>query len=224
MKGMLVGRKRVAVQSDQRRALSWNTQAGLVVVAAALTCSACAPNPAASRTPSSQRGEPSSTLSPSAAAGSGPLLTGTVTISGTYEVTGIYSTRPQLAIGSALTTLDANETCADYADGFAQHPTSFAIPLVQTAGERTVYLQAMVADGYHGPGTYTNLSTPTLTGTVQIGVGSLDQGGFVDVFDSGTQSRSTLTVRPDGSGTLGFSGWSAGDNSVNGTLTWMCRS
>jgi hypothetical protein len=195
-----------------------------MVVLTAIACAACAPNPGTSRTPSLTPIEPSATPSPSAEAGSGPLLTGTVTISGTYAVTGTFSTHPQLAFGGALTTPAANETCATYADGFAQHPASFAVPLVHTAGERTVYLTAAVASGYHGPGTYTNRSTPMLTGTVQIGIGGIEQGGFVDVFDSDLQSTSTLTVRSDGSGSLDFSGWSAGDNSVNGTLSWMCHS
>ena len=149
---------------------------------------------------------------------------GTVTISGTYAVSGTFTSHPQLAIGSSLTTPAANDTCAAYADGFAQHPASFAVPLVQTAGDKTVYLQALLLSGYHGPGTYTNRSTPSLTGTVQVGIGGLEQGGFVDVFDSDSQSTSSLTVKPDGSGTLDFSGWSSGDNTVDGTLQWTCHS
>lgn len=222
---MITGRpKGVTVRADQKRALPCSAHVGLVVALTALACAACAPSPTASPAPSSQPSEPSSRPSPSTATGSGPLLTGTVTISGTYAVTGTFSTHPQLAIGSGLATLGANETCAAYAAGFAQHPTSFAVPLVQTAGEKTVYLEASMTSGYHGPGTYTNRSTPALSGTVQIGIGGLEQGGFVDVFDSVAQSTSTLAVMPDGSGTFDFAGWSAGDNSVNGTLSWTCHS
>jgi len=210
------------VRADQG-VLGWNTQLWLTIVVTAFTCAACAPNPGASPTPSLPSIEPSSTPSPSSQTSNGPLLTGTITISGTYAVAGTFTSHPQLAAGSSLTTPAANATCAGYADGFAQHPASFAVPMVQTTGERTVYLEASIASGYHGPGTYTNRSIPSLSGTVQVGIGGLEQGGFVDVFNSDAQSTSTLTVRPDGSGTLDFSGWSAGDTTVDGTVSWMCH-
>lgn len=212
------------MRTDERPALPRNLQVGLTVVCVALTSAGCAANPGASRAPSTPSIQPSSAPSPSAQESGGPVWAGTISISGQYSITGSFSTRAELVNGGSITTPPASETCAEYADGLAQHLTSFAAPVVQTAGERTIYLEATIASGYHGPGSYTNRLTPTLSGSVQVAIGDLAQGGFVDVFRSDMQATTTLTVRSDGSGTLDFSGWSSGDSSLSGTLTWMCRS
>jgi len=198
-----------------------STEVGLIV-SAVLACAACAPNSTVHRTTSTPAIHPSPSPQPTTPVGTGPLLKGTVSVSGSYAVTSTFITRAELIAGSSLVSPPSSATCANYANGFAQNPMSFAAPELQTTGDTTAYLTATVASGYHGPGTYSSASTPTLSGSVAVAVGDVAQGGFVDTFRSGTRSTTSLIVRPDGSGKLEFSGWGTGDSDEDGTVTWTC--
>jgi hypothetical protein len=74
-----------------------------------------------------------------------------------------------------------------------------------------VYVKATVANGYHGPGTYSIETTPPLEGTLAYGVGfGTGQNGAYTIFRSNiqrTHTATTLTVQPDGSGSLVISNW-----------------
>jgi len=198
--------------------LGVSPQLGLIALVA-LVCAACAASSPETNKPSASQALSSPAASPSPSQSAGPLLTGTITVSGPYSVTAPFSSHAEVLVGASLTPPLASQTCTDYADGFAQSPTSFAAPEVQTAGQTGLYLQATIANGYHGPGTYTSRSTPALGGTVAVQRGDPNLSGFVDTFRSGSQSTTTLTVKRDGSGTLDFSSWGDG---LSGTVSWTC--
>jgi hypothetical protein len=201
-------------------AISRNAQAGLIVVSTALACAACSANPAAHDSPSQR---------------SGPLLTGTISVSGGATLTATFSARAEVLSGGSLTSVSASDTCANYADGLTQNPTSFSAPELQTAGGSNVYMKATIASDYHGPGTYSSETTPLFDGTLVYGIGfATGQNGAATVFRSsihGIHGATTLTVRPDGSGSLEFSDWQSdevrGDTgpaaTVDGTVTWTCH-
>jgi hypothetical protein len=140
-------------------------------------------------------------------------------VNGAYRATGSFSTHPEVLVGGSLTTPTSNDTCVNYANGFAQNPTSFAAPELKTSGDTTLYLRITIASGYHGPGTYTGQSTPALSGTLVVGVGDVNGAGYTDTFRSGFASATTLSVTSEGSGTLQFAGWGIGGTDVSGHVT-----
>jgi hypothetical protein len=81
----------------------------------------------------------------------------------------------------------------------------------------------VIASGYRGPGTYTVVpDSPYYTSVRYRGAGG---------DSSASKAAFTLTVRPDGSGSVSFSGpgsyWPAGtngpvDTTISGLLTWTC--
>jgi hypothetical protein len=187
--------------------------------AVALSCAACATTAVTTPAPSAGGGSGTAT-------NAAPLLTGTASINGAYEATGTFSAHPEVLVGSQLQPPSAHDTCADYAQGFAQNPTSFAVLALQTNGTpNTLYLTTTIASGYHGPGTYTSQSTPMLRGQVAVGVGALGDlngAGYIDTFRSGFPGTTTLTVEADGSGTLAFSSWGSDGTILSGSVSWLC--
>jgi hypothetical protein len=151
---------------------------------------------------------------------------GSAEIDGAYEATGTFSTHPEVLVGSLPQAPPAHDTCADYANGFAQHPTSFVPPAVKTSGTTTLYLTTTLASGYHGPGTYTSTTSPMLSGQAAVGVGDvgdLNGAGYIDTFRSGFPGTTTLTVHADGSGTLEFSSWGSDATIISGMVQWVCQ-
>jgi hypothetical protein len=128
--------------------------------------------------------------------------------------------------GSSTTT--APSTCAEYAKGVAagsqREGLSFLAPVVQTTGSPAVYLRVAISFGYFGPGTYTSGATPGVAGTASVA-----DDDFA-LYHSTNASMMTVTVRPDGSGTLSFSRWRADEvrggiiaGHLGGTVSWVCR-
>jgi hypothetical protein len=202
--------------ADLRRSAAMGT----IGLWSALFCAACATAPVSSGVASPSPTPPSVTGAP---AGTAPSLTGFASIDGAYRASGSFSIRPEVLVGDAPTTPSSHDTCANYAGGFPQNPTSFTAPELQTSGNTTLYLRATIAIGYHGPGTYTVASTSVLRGTLTVGIGDLAGAGYIDTFRSGFAGTTTLTVKTDGSGMLAFTNWSNGDVAISGNVTWTCR-
>ncbi|HEY6470995.1 MAG TPA: hypothetical protein VI434_14640 [Candidatus Dormibacteraeota bacterium] len=197
-----------------------NTCARWVGLATALLCAGCATTPSIKGTAPPPSGGGSGT------GATAPRLIGSAAIDGAYKAAGTFSTRPEVLVGSLPAAPSAHDTCTDYANGFAQHPTSFVPPAVKTSGTPTLYLTTTLASGYHGPGTYTSATSPMLRGQVAVGVGDvgdLNGAGFIDTFRSGYPGTTTLTVHDDGSGMLQFSGWGSDATIISGTVQWVCH-
>jgi len=184
----------------------------------ALTCAGCTTNPSGSpATPQTTGGGPGT------ATDAVPRLTGTAEIDGAYRATGTFSTHPEVLVGNQSQAPTAHDTCVDYAQGFAQNPTSFVAPELQTTGATTLYVTATLASGYHGPGTYSSVTSPMLRGQVAVGIGDLNGAGYIDTFRSGFPGATTLTVHADGSGALEFSSWGSDATVISGSVLWACR-
>ncbi len=140
--------------------------AQLTALAILLVGAGCATNPSNSQPTSGRGGDRSGS-------GGAPRLIGTASIKGAYQARGGFTAHPEVLMGGNLREPAAHDSCAAYAAGFAENPSSFAAPELQTTGSTTIYLVATIASGYHGPGTYTNRSTPKLTGRVAVGVGDV---------------------------------------------------
>jgi hypothetical protein len=204
------------------------------VLVAAFACTACEPSTGSvSRATASPA--PSTSSSPSPAI-SGPVLSGTVSISGAATIpTTTFEVGAQLDAGQTEIAPPAGATCADYARGFAGMPMSvphsFVAPALQTTGQHNIYVGVMMTGGYTGPGTYMAPAVRTLTGAAVEGIGA-DASAVYTVFHSGDAGSMTLTVNPDGSGSLHFEHWDRdevrqvpGQSQVNvsGVITWVCR-
>jgi hypothetical protein len=154
-------------------------------------------------------------------------LSGTVTVAGGYAVHGAFTTAPAVLRGALPTTAPAGYTCTDYAVG-ARDPASgantFVTPQMQTAGANSVFVQVILASGYHGPSTYDSTTTPALTGAAAITIppASAPQ---IDAFRSVFYGSVTLTVRPDGSGSVTITNWGSpgSDSRISGSASWSCR-
>lgn len=94
----------------------------------------------------------------------------------------------------------------------------------------SLYFSATVA-GYHGPGEYAGAGSGALTGTISVGVGAGGaQQPTYSIFRSVIGGSSSMTVRPDGSGTFTFSEWGSDEvrgvtgsaASISGTVSWTC--
>jgi hypothetical protein len=169
---------------------------------------------------------PSSSSTPSLS-GTGPLLTGTITVIGAYPETDTFTTRAEVETGGAAAAAPVGFTCADYARGI-QDPqrngaTTFVTPKVHTtgstAGAYPVDLAAAIDAGYAGPGTYRSSTLHSLTGSMLV-----NAGDFVDLFRS-DPGMTTLAVNPNGAGTLSFTNWfsSGSDSRMSGTVAWTCH-
>lgn len=197
-----------------RRALGFS-------VAMAIMCAGCAASPSVNVAvpPTSGGGAGTGTNAP-------PRLIGSAEIDGAYRATGTFTTHPEVLVGSLPQAPTAHDTCADYASGFAQNPTSFVVPALKTSGTTTLYLTTTLASGYHGPGTYSSATSPMLSGRMAVGigdVGDLNGAGYIDTFRSGFPGTTTLTVHADGSGTLEFSSWGSDATIISGTVQWVCQ-
>lgn len=169
---------------------------------------------------------PSSSPPPSPS-GTGPLLTGTITVIHAYAETDTFTTRAEIETGGATTAAPAGFTCADYARGIRDPRRSGAItfvtPVVETdgstAGAFPVHFATGIDAGYAGPGTYESSTLHSLTGSLVVNVGQ-----FIDFFRS-DPGMTTLTVNPNGSGTLSYTNWfSNGSQShISGTVAWTCH-
>ena len=192
------------------------------VLSMALVCTACTASPS----PNATTGSPNRTSSAPGVAtseGARPRLSGTVIVNGAYQARASFNAQPEVTLGDSLAVPKTGDTCADYASGFTQNPTSFAVPELQTTVGTTVYVRIAMAHGYRGSGTYTSCSTPMLIGVVALGVGDLAGAGYIDTFRSGYPGTTTLTVRADGSGTVVFSGWDSGGADISGSISWICE-
>lgn len=199
-----------------------------LVLALASVVTACGPSTLASP---SLSGSASATPSRSAApspSGTGPLLTGTITVTGAYAETDTFTTRARVETGGAAAAPPAGFTCADYARGLldprGNGATTFVTPVVDTAGSTAgafpVHFAAAIDAGYAGPGTYRSSTLHSLTGSMVVNVGQ-----FIDFFRSDPgPGLTTLAVDPNGGGTLLFTNWfSSGSQSVmSGTVAWTC--
>jgi hypothetical protein len=140
-----------------------------------------------------------------------------------------YSTPAQVVSDGSATAAPSVLTCASWASGAGG---AFAVPQFDvTSGDHSIYFDALLTSGYHGPGTYTSATDPALAGTVVVGVGiAPGQQGAFSIFRSRIHGASALTVHPDGSGTFQISEWGSdevrGDTgsagAVSGTVTWTC--
>jgi len=154
-------------------------------------------------------------------------LNGTVAVAGGYAVHGAFSTAPSVLLGALSTAAPAIYTCADYAHGF-RDPTSgastFVSPQMQTAGASSVYVQVILASGYRGPSTYDSTTAPALTGIASITIPPAS-APVIDTFGSSFFGSVTLTVRPDGSGSVTITNWGSpgSDSRISGTASWSCR-
>ena len=191
----------------------------LAVLAAVVT--ACAPAATTSPTPT-----PAATATPSAVP-AGPQLTGTVSVNGQFGLSSAFSVAAMVGSGTSQTPEPATSTCADYARGFATSGgTGFDVPAAESHGTPSVFVGAAIDSGYRGPGTYANPGTFEGAATVAV---QTAQGSSFYVFHAKSGSTSTITVGPDGSGSLVFAAWqddeSRGGNQtgiISGTITWRC--
>jgi len=193
------------------------TRSWWIGVVLSLVCAGCAAGPAVTVTNAPSGGGAGDGTAAS------PRLIGSAKIDGAYKASGTFSTHPEVLVGSLPQAPTAPDTCSDYAKGFAQNPTSFVVPEFKTSGATTLYLTTSLPTGYHGPGVYTSATSPMLGGRVAVGVGDLNGAGFIDTFRSGFPGNTALTVHPDGSGTLEFSGWGSDSTVISGTVQWTCQ-
>jgi hypothetical protein len=164
------------------------------------------------------------TLSPS---GSGPILTGTITVIGAYAETDTFTTSAEVETGGSAAAAPPGFTCADYARGILDPrrngAITFVTPVVQTAGSTAgafpVRFAAAIDAGYAGPSTYVSSTVHSLTGSMIVNVGQ-----FIDFFRS-DPGMTTLTVKPNGAGSLSYTNWfSNGSQSrMSGTVAWTCH-
>jgi hypothetical protein len=154
-------------------------------------------------------------------------LNGTVRVAGGYTVHGDFSTAPAVLRGALPAAAPAGYTCADYAHGeldSASGASTFVSPQMQTAGASSVFVQVTLASGYRGPSTYDSTTTPALTGTAAITIPPAS-APVIDDFHSRFYGSVTLTVRPDGSGSVTITNWGSpgSDSRISGSASWSCR-
>jgi hypothetical protein len=154
-------------------------------------------------------------------------LNGSVSVAGGYAVHGDFSTAPAVLRGALPTAAPAGYTCTDYAHGerdSVSGASAFVSPQMQTAGASSVFVQVILASGYGGPSTYDSTITPALTGTAAITIPPASAPQFDD-FHSRFYGSVTLTVRPDGSGSVTITNWGSpgSDSRISGSARWSCR-
>jgi hypothetical protein len=155
-------------------------------------------------------------------------LSGSIATWGDNRISGPFSGRAEMLAGPLPTGATAPSTCADYARGLGNAGT-FVSPEIHTAGNPNVYFRASISLGYAGPGTYTSQTTPALSGSAAVSQESA-QGPVVQVYNTKHGGSTTLTVRPDGSGTLTFTDWGTTEvrqghiaGHLWGSIEWTCR-
>lgn len=104
--------------------------------------------------------------------------------------------------------------------------------MIQTSGFHSIYVQVIMRTGYTGPGTYDSGRIPSMSGNAIEGIGTGSSAVYT-VFNAKDSGAMTLTVKPDGSGSLQIEHWDsdevrqvAGSSQVNisGVVTWACNS
>ena len=192
----------------------------LLCAVSSAVVSACAATPGA---PASPRSTPGSSGS---AAPRGPVLTGTVRTSEGVTLDTSFHAGVDSAVSGAVLTSPPASSCATYAASPSGvfFPPEFGV----VAADHSLYFSATAA-GYHGPGDYSSAGNGALTGTISVGVGGAQQTAY-SIFRSAIGGSSSMTVRPDGSGTFTFSGWGSDEvrgntgsaASISGTVSWSC--
>ena len=156
------------------------------------------------------------------------MLAGTVRTSEDVTLDTSFHAGVDAAVSGALLTSPAAPSCAAYAASSSGifFPPEFDV----VVADHSLYFSATAA-GYHGPGDYTSAGNGALTGTISVGVGvGGAQQATYSIFRSAIGGSSSMTVRPDGSGTFSFSEWGSdevrGDTgsaaSISGTVSWTC--
>jgi len=153
----------------------------------------------------------------STASGTGPphstfaVFSAHVVLKGEMKVTGTFT--------DAVTS--RHETCGEYADGKVPATTLFVVPTPNdtnnVSGHSVMYTAGVpitnTDSGYHGPGMYTGASA-------LVSVLLIDNASYLP----GNDAAATITVGPDGSGSLSFSGLIDVDTyaAEAGVVTWTC--
>jgi hypothetical protein len=212
----------------------------LTAAAVAVICTSCisASAPAQSTRPAS----PTATApipSPSPSSGpSGPRLTGTISVTGGVQLTSTFSTPAAQEVAGTQTPAPVGSTCAEYAMGFDRPSQdgggkSFDAPEVHSAkvNHQSIYVSVSIGKGYTGPGTYDSRRNSSLQGYAGQDVEN-PTGVATTPFDSRIHGLTTLTVNPDGSGSMNLVDWGstevhgavgAGGVSINASITWVCQ-
>lgn len=156
------------------------------------------------------------------------MLAGTVQTSEDVTLDASFHAGVDSSASGAVLTSPPAPSCAAYAasPGGVFFPPEFDV----IAANHSLYFSATAA-GYHGPGDYASAGNGALTGTISVGVGVRGaQQPAYSIFRSMIGGSSSMTVRPDGSGTFIFSEWGSdevrGDTgsaaSISGTVSWTC--
>jgi hypothetical protein len=134
-----------------------------------------------------------------------------VVLKGEMKVTGTFT--------DSLTA--RHETCDAYAEGKVPATTLFVVPTPHDTsnvnGHSVMYTAGIpitsTDTGYHGPGTYTGVAA-------LVSVLIIDNASYLP----GNDAAATITVGPDGSGSLSFSGLLDVDTNAaeSGVVTWAC--
>jgi len=158
----------------------------------------------------------------------GPMLVGTIQVGGDFTITGTFASQAEVEVGVLPTAAPTSSTCAEYAAGSVSAAT-FVAPEIHTRSEPQLYFRASMNHGYTGPGTYNGGGSPGLTGVAAVTVAS-SVGGAVTIYNSKNRGITTLTVRPDGSGTITFSHWGSDETRAGiiagylyGSVSWTCQ-
>ncbi len=146
-----------------------------------------------------------------------------ITFHGTLRISGAVTVDESFTDDAAVH--DGVSSCAAAASGGdnASQPHQWQVPSPPQGDDVTINVSPG-ADDYNGPGTYPD---PLLIG----GDGVIDVNGTAYELNAGV-AQETLTVKPDGSGTLTFSNvptatmsnavplnWTGG---ISGSVTWTC--
>lgn len=194
----------------------------LLCVVSSAVVSACAATP---RVPASPRSTPGSSHS---TAPRGPLLAGTVHTSEDVTLDTSFHAGVDSAVSGAVLTSPPAPSCAAYA---ASPSDVFFPPEFDVVAENHSLSFSATAAGYRGPGDYSSADNGALTGTISVGVGvGGAQQTTYSIFRSSIGGSSSMTVRPDGSGTFTFSEWGSDEvrgntgsaASISGTVDWTC--
>ena len=194
----------------------------LVVAFSFAVLSACAAAPVA---PAASRSTPASSHT---GAPRGPVLDGTVQTSEDVTLDTSFRAGVDTAVSGALLASPPASTCSAYAasPGGVFFPPEFDV----VAADHSFYFSATAA-AYAGPGEYRSAGNGSLTGTISlgVGVGGAQQTTYT-IFRSAIGGSSSMTVRPDGSGTFMFTDWGSDEvrgntgsaASISGTIAWTC--
>ncbi len=169
---------------------------------------------------------------------SGPRLTGTISVTGAVQLSSTFNAFAALEVAGAQIPAPAGSTCAAYAEGFDQRAQDgggkgFDAPEVLSAkvGNQTMYVSVTMVTGYAGPKTYDSRDYSSLGGYASQDVDNAS-GIVTTPFTSSSHGLTTLTVNPDGSGSLRLTDWGsteahgavgAGGVSISASITWVCQ-